>query len=157
MATKKWTEEQKKAASERMKELHAKKKAMEASNRVRVPIGASRDLTAVRDTPKDYKDRWVNDEPGRIERFQQAGYELVESAQVGDSHVDGTHSESGLVSRDMGKGTTAYLMRQRRDYFEQDQAEKQRRIDEHENTMRRKKTNPNESTDGHYGEVKIGK
>lgn len=152
---KKWTEEQKQAASERMKAINAAKKSADAKERVRVPIGAKRDITAVQDTPDGYMDRWVNDEPGRIEKFKAAGYELVADAEVGTSHADGSHAEGGVVSRDMGKGMTAYLMRQRKDYFEEDQAEKQRYVDSTEESMRRKKINPNETTDGTYGEVRI--
>ena len=151
------SEEQKKAASERMKQRHAANKAAEKRSEMRVPIGAKRDIINCSDTPEGYVDRWVNDDPGRIDKFKAAGYEFVESGKVGTSGVDGTHSEQGVVSKDMGKGVTAYRMRQRADYFEEDQAEKQRIVDESENAMRRKKVNPNESTDGNYGEVKIGR
>ncbi len=152
-----WTEEQKEAASKRMKEINVAKKSADASQRVRVPIGTNRDVTAVRTTPDGYTDRWVNDKPSRIERFKQAGYEHVESAQVGDVGVEGTHSENGVVSRDMGKGETAYLMRQRQDYFDEDQATKQRDIDKTVQSLRRDKIKSTESTDGSYGEVRITK
>jgi len=151
-----WTEEQKKEASERMKQRNESNKSMDAKARVRIPIGTNQDITAVRDTPDGYKDRWVNDIPGRIEKFKSAGYELVESAQVGDSSVDGTHNSSGVVSRDMGKGVTAYLMRQNMDWFKEDQAAKQRRVDETEDSIRRPKVESQNSKDGNYGEVKIG-
>lgn len=149
-----WTEEQKQAASERMKQKHAAKRTAEVRDRVRVPIGANRDITAVHDTPDDYVDRWVNDIHGRIEKFKQAGYEFVESASVGDEVVDGTHAQAGVVSKDMGKGVTAYLMRQRKEYFEEDQKAKQAIVDRTEESMRRTKSNKPDET-GHYGEVKI--
>jgi len=153
--SKQWTEEQKKAASERMKKMNEAKKMAKTQERIRTPIGAKRDITAVHDTLEGYIDRWVNDEPGRIEKFKAAGYDLVESAEVGSSHVEGSHADAGVVSRDMGKGMTAYLMRQKEDFFKEDQAEKQRYVDSTEESMRKKKTNPNESTDGTYGEIKI--
>jgi len=151
----KWTEEQKEAARERMKSMNKAKKSADASTRVRVPMGAQRDVTAVHsiDT-NEYVGRWVNDAPGRIERFRQAGYENVESASVGDSRVDGTHNDSGCASLDVGKGTTAYLMQQRREYFDEDQAAKQRLVDESEESIRRNK-NDNRN-DGFSGEIKIG-
>lgn len=155
MTTRQWTDEQKKEASERMKAKNEAKKKAEISARVRIPVGAGRDITVVRDTPEGYCDRWVNDNPGRIEQFKRAGYELVEKAQVGDEGVDGTHSESGVVSRDMGKGVTAYLMRQRKDYFEADKAEKLAKIDKTEEAIQRNK-NDNRN-DGQYGEVTIGR
>lgn len=151
----KWTEEQKQAARERMQAQNEAKKSADTSKRVRVPIGAQRDVTTVQgiDT-KQFVPRWVNDIPGRIEKFKKAGYEMVESATVGDAHVDGTHNEHGYVSREMGKGTTAYLMQQRRDYYEEDQAAKQKIVDESEESIRRSK-NDNRN-DGQYGEIKIG-
>lgn len=148
-----WTDEQKQAASERMKQMNEAKKTAETRARVRIPIGARRDITAVRDTPEGYIDRWVNDEPGRIQRFKEAGYELVQSASVGDSGVDGTHNQDGVVSRNMGKGVTSYLMRQRKDYYSEDQAEKQKYVDQTEETMRRSKHETR--SDGLSGEVKI--
>lgn len=153
-----WTPEQREAASQRMKEKNEAKKASDTSKRLRVPIGARRDVTAVErdeDFHKQYKERWVNDIPGRIEKFKRAGYELVETASVGDPTVDGTHNESGVVSKDMGQGTTAYLMRQRREYFEEDKAAKQEVVDSTEESMRRD-LNENRN-DGQYGEVKIGR
>lgn len=155
MTNRQWTEEQKREASERMKAKNESKKKSEVNSRIRVPVGANRDVTAVRTTPDGYIDRWVNDEPGRINLLKKAGYELVESAQVGDEGVDGTHSESGVVSRDMGKGVIAYLMRQRNEYYEEDQTEKQKIIDENEEIIRRNKND--EKNDGRYGEVKIGR
>ena len=152
----KWTEEQKEAASKRMKEMHEAKKSADAKARVRTPLGAKRDILSIQDPEEGYVYRIVNDTPGRINRFKEAGYELVEDAQLGTSHVDGNQASQGVVSKDVGKGVTAVVMRQRDEFYKEDQAEKQRKIDELENSMRKKKVNPNESTDGTYGEVKIG-
>jgi len=157
MSKREWTQEQKDAASKRMTERHEAKKEAGTKDRIRIPIGLNNDITAVRDTPDGFKDHWVNDNPGRLEKLKLAGYEHVESAQVGDVGVDGSHNEEGVVSRDMGKGVTAYLMRQRREYFDEDQAAKQARIDETVQSLRRDKVKSTESTDGSYGEVKIGR
>ena len=153
---KKWTQEQKDAASKRMTELNDAKKTAETRETMRVPIGANRDITNVHDTPNGYIDRWVNDDGDRVNKFKQAGYEMVDSAKIGSSNVDGSHAENGVVSKDMGKDVTAYLMRQKLDYYEEDQAEKQKIVDGTEDSMRRKKVEAKDSTDGNYGEVKIG-
>lgn len=149
-----WTEEQKEAARVRMQQTNEAKKTAEVKTSMRVPVGGHRDITAVKDTPDGYVDRWVNDNPGRVEKFKRAGYEHVESAGVGDSNVEGTHSEDGVVSRDMGKGVTGYLMRQRKDYYTEDQAAKQEIVDATEESLRRDKSDDRD--DGRYGEVKIG-
>lgn len=149
----KWSDERRKAASDRMKEVNEQKKQTDVSSSMRVPVGGRRNVTTVNDTPDGYVDRWVNDVPGRIDRFKQAGYECVSAASVGDSGVDGTHSESGVVTRDMGKGTTAYLMRQRQDYFASDQKEKQLNVDASEESIRRDVKD--KLNNGHYGSVAI--
>lgn len=151
-----WSPERKAAASARMKEVNEVKKRASSESKMRVPVGQNRDITNVHDTPEGYKDRWVNDEAGRIEKFRAAGYESVETAQMDSSNVDGSHTESGVVSKDMGKGQTAYLMRQRQDYYDEDQIAKQITVDETEDSMRKTKIKSHESTDGNYGEVKIG-
>jgi len=151
----KWTDEQRKAASDRMKAINETKKSAKVSQALRIPIGGSRNVTAVNDTPDGYVDRWVNDQPGRIERLKQAGYENVQAADVGDSGVDDTHAQAGVVSRDMGQGVTAYLMRQRKDYFMEDQKAKQLKVDETEDTIRRDVKN--KLNDGHYGGVTINR
>lgn len=150
-----WTEEQKQAARERMQAKNEAKKTAEVRERIRIPIGAKRDVLSVDDVPKGYIDRWVNDTPGRIQKFKDAGYEHVESGSDGASGVDSTDSVQGVVSRDVGKGVTAYRMRQRLDYYTEDQAEKQRNVDSTEESMRRKKNETR--SDGLSGEVKIGR
>lgn len=153
MKKREWTDEQKSAASERMKKRHEQTKQVSVGKSMRVPIGGSRNITNVNDTPDDSVDRWVNDQDGRIDRFKRAGYENVQAASVGDSGVDCTHSESGVVSRNMGQGVTAYLMRQSKDFYNQDQAAKQQKVDDSEESIRRDVKD--KLSDGHYGSVKI--
>lgn len=151
-----WSEEQKQAASEGMVKRSEAAKMATTRAKTRVPIGQKRDITTVHDTPEGFKDRWVNDSPGRLEKFKQAGYELVPTAEMGSSSVDGSHAENGTVSKDMGKGQTAYLMRQRQEYYDDDQSAKQKSIDETENGMRKKNVEAKNSEDGTYGKVHIG-
>lgn len=141
-----WSEERKQAASVAYKERSKPKRRTPASDRV--------DITAVHDTPEGFKDRWVNDNPGRLDKVKSYGYEHVAVAEVGSPNVDGTHAEGGVVSREMGKNVRAYLMRQKLDDFKSDQAEKQRSIDDTEDGMR-KDIKSYDSVDGSYGTVKI--
>ena len=150
-----WSQERKDKFQAAKALKNSAEKSAETRQRVRVPVAGRRDITAVHGIDTDqYVGRWVNDKDSRIEMTKAAGYEHVQSAKVGDSHVDGTHNEDGVVSRDMGKGVTAYLMQQKREYFDEDQASKQAIVDETEESIRRK---PNENrNDGQYGEIKIG-
>jgi hypothetical protein len=153
MTKRKWTDEQRQAASERMKERHTAEQVTVKRSSMRVPVGGSRNITSVNNTPEGYVDRWVNDKDGRLIRFKNAGYEHVDSASVGDSGVDGTHAEAGVVSRDMGQGVTAYLLRQKQEFFNEDQAAKQISVDATEDSIRRDVKN--KLKDGHYGSVII--
>lgn len=151
-----WTDEQRKAASDRMKARNEQTRTQQVSQSMRrVPVGGQRDITTVKDTPDGFVDRWVNDNSGRVDKFKSAGYEHVTNADVGDSNVDGTHAANGIVSKDMGQGVTAYLMRQRDDWFGEDQKVKQVVVDDSENAMRRDRDD--NRNDGHYGEVTIGR
>jgi hypothetical protein len=151
----KWTQEQKDAASAAAIARHAASKSADAKSRLRIGAGGKRDILSIPEQEDGYKYRVVNDSGSRIDNLKERGYEMVEDVQLGTSHVDGNNSD-GVVSRDVGKGTTAYLMRQKNEHYNEDKADKQALIDESEEAMRRKKVNSNESTDGTYGEVKIG-
>lgn len=153
MQPEEWTDEQKAAAQAAMTQQHEAERAAKTKERIRKPMGVREDITAVRDQDPNFQYRWVNDKPGRVERFKEAGYELCESATMGNSGVEGSHSENGIVSRDMGKGVTSYLMRQDKDWFLADQAGKQVIVDESEDAIRRDKDEDRD--DGRYGEVKI--
>jgi len=84
-----------------------------------------------------YHYRFVNDVGSRIENFKAAGYELVtdESLTVGDSRVSDPSrlgSSKVVTSND---GTKSYLMRQKDEFYEEDQAAKQQRINEQEKAI----------------------
>lgn len=111
----------------------SKKRAARKSNRV--PAGGPRQRLSVGDEYKDenYVYRWVNDESGNVQRYLDGGYELVENAdmQVGDGDQDGGSPVDSTVSSHVGRtrystNGTAYLMRIRREYYEEDQEEKRR-------------------------------
>ena len=74
--------------------------------------------------------RYVNDKPGRIQEFLDAGYTPVTDGQrpgdeqVGDSKLPGT-----TVAKHVGNGMNAYLMEIPLNFYEEDQAEKQEEND----------------------------
>lgn len=150
-----WTQARKDAASKAMTARNEARKSASTSKRIRIPLGEKRDLLTVQNPVEGLKYRNVNDVDGRIERFKQAGYEFVEDVQLGSSNVDGNQADSGVVSRDVGKGVTSYVMAIREDWYEEDQAKKQLAVDETESAMR-KSVDKNTTTDGTYGECKVG-
>lgn len=94
--------------------------------------------------------RIVNDTGSRIHAFQQAGYELVtdDDIVVGESRVSSAGelgSAKRIISND---GTTSFLMRIKKEYYDEDQKVKQDKIDELERSMK------DEKSQDFYGKVK---
>ena len=99
----------------------------------------------------DFVYRFVNDTGSRVANFQAAGYELVTSDDltVGDNRVSDASdlgSAKRVVSND---GTTSYLMKIKREWYDEDQATKAAALAEQEAAMKQ------EATNGMYGKLNI--
>lgn len=111
------------------------KKTSSSERPRRTPVG-QRNRISVQDRDPNYQYRVVNvnleNDPDRIKRFEEAGYEVVpkeKAGTIGDSKVDNPSAlgSAGLIS--VGQGTKAVLMRIRKDWYQEDQAAKQAEID----------------------------
>ena len=105
------------------------------------------------DKDSNFVYRFVNDTGARIDQMKQAGYEIVidDDLTVGDSRVsDATQQGSGkrVISKD---GTVSYLMKQRKEFYEEDQKSKQEYVDATEQTMKQ------QASEGMYGSLKLTK
>lgn len=100
----------------------------------RTPIGRRNKLTVENRDP-NYHYRVVNDVDGRVQDMIDMDYEIVTDAIVGDKRVDNPSTLGSAKQISVGGGVKAIVMRKRKDWHEQDQAEKQRQIDELEATM----------------------
>lgn len=101
----------------------------------------------------EYEYRFVNDTGSRLHNFQQAGYEFVtgDELSVGDSRVNDASdlgSNKRVISND---GTTSYLMRIKRDWYEEDQQAKAQQIKEQEAAMKQ------EAAQGMYGKLNLSR
>lgn len=101
------------------------------------------------DKNPEFEYRFVNDTGSRIQNFKAAGYEFVtgDDLIVGDNRVsDATDlgSAKRVISND---GTTSYLMRIKKDWYEEDQASKAAAIKEQEAAMKQ------EASTGMYGKL----
>ena len=117
----------------------------------RKPLTSRGPLTVSGEKDKDFEYRFVNDTGSRIEQLKQAGYELVteENLIVGENRVSDPNqlgSSKRVISKD---GTVSYLMRQKREWYEEDKAAKKAENDELEQTI----TNT-ASQEKFYGSVK---
>lgn len=103
----------------------------------RIPIGGPRDILAVRNQDPNFVYRWVNDTTGRIERFKEAGYEVVlQDIEVGHNTVDRGSKVGSAISRQVGGNIAAVLMRIPKEWYDEDQAAKAEAILEQELSMR---------------------
>lgn len=103
------------------------------------------------DKDPNYVYRFVNDTGSRVANFQAAGYEFVEDKDmvVGDSRVfdpSDLGSSKRVTSND---GTVSFLMRIKKEYYEEDQAAKAAQNNETEQAMKR------DATQDRYGSLKI--
>jgi hypothetical protein len=97
----------------------------------------------------NFEYRFVNDTGSRVANFKAAGYELVaeDDLIVGDNRVSDTSdlgSGKRVVSND---GTTSYLMKIKKEWYEEDKVAKLERIDETERAMKQ------EASQGMYGKI----
>lgn len=101
---------------------------------------------------ENFEYRIVNDfEDGdRIAQFMQNDWEIVNKSdiEVGDKRVNKPTPEGTPVKISVGQGTRAYLMRKRKDWFQDDQKAKQAEVDTSELEMK---------PDGAYGHLNLDK
>ena len=100
----------------------------------RTPIGRRNRLSVETKDPT-YVYRIVNDVDGRVQDMIDRDYELVLDATVGDKRVDAISSLGSAKQISVGKGLQAVVMRKRKDWHDEDQALKQKEIDDLEASM----------------------
>lgn len=117
----------------------------------RAPIGGKRDILAVKGKDPNYQYRIVNDNESRIQDLKERGYEIVtHDVQVGDKRVGTPKQEGSPVQIDVKNGLKAYLMRIKREWFEEDKKAKALEVDRSEDAIRQ-----STSEDGNYGKIDI--
>ena len=116
----------------------------------RTPVGQRNVLTVTGKDP-NYVYRIVNDSGDRIQEFLEAGYEMVEagSVRVGDKRVNTASAEGSVSQISVGQGQKAFVMRIKKEWYEEDQEAKQVRVDQLEATIKDK------ALDGTYGKLEI--
>jgi hypothetical protein len=126
-------------------------KTVRSTRVTRKPLAQRGPQTISGEKDPNYVYRFVNDTGSRIEVFKQAGYELVTTDEltVGDARVmDSTDlgSSKRVVSND---GTTSYLMRIKKEWYDEDQKAKADLLAEQEKAMTK------EASSGMYGTLKV--
>ena len=99
----------------------------------RVPLGIP-ELKMTARIRSGYIGRWINDAGGRIARAQQGGWEF---ALDHDSEEEDKRRSMVVGTQRDGQPLLAYLMEIREEFYDEDQALKQKPLDEMEAAMRR--------------------
>lgn len=104
----------------------------------RVPVGR-RNILTVKGKEPGFVYRIVNDDGDNVERLLAAGY-VIEDADkitVGDSRITKTHAPGTKAEVNVGKGTKAFVMKQRDEFYQEDQQSKQASIRELEDSSKK--------------------
>lgn len=118
----------------------------------RVPVG-TRNVLSVAGKDPSYEYRIVNDSGDRVQEFLDAGYEVVDagSVRVGDKRVNSASSEGSISQISVGQGQKAFVLRIKKEWYAEDQAAKQARVNELESATKAK------ALDGTYGKLEISR
>jgi hypothetical protein len=132
---------------------HSGHRKIDAGNRpTRTPLGQRNRLTFGNLDP-DYQYRIVNDKDDRIKAALEGGYEFVESDDtLGDVRVAEASKVGKNVSKPVGGGTTGFLMRIKKEWYDEDQQRKLEAVERTESAMQRTGDSTKADTSGTYGE-----
>ncbi len=121
----------------------------QSAHKKRTPVGARNKLTA--DARPGFVRRWVNDTPGRVGMFEEAGYEKVdEPTKVGDPRAAEATQLGSVVRKPVGGGVDAVLMEIPESFYREDQAAKETALQQKEQSLL------SEAKEGYYGDgIKI--
>ncbi len=118
----------------------------------RTPINGNRSVLGVKGKDPAFEYRVVNDVNDRIHEFQERGYEVVTDGDVvvGDKRVGKASASGSPVEISVGQGTKAFLMRIKKDWYQEDQKEKEANLKKLESDIMSETRK-----DGNYGSIKL--
>ena len=103
----------------------------------RVPLGQKNRLKFENLDEAHFHYHVINDVGDRIKNAQRGGYEFVEAEQdPGILRVAEASQIGGHVSRSVGQGTTAYLMKIPLEWYNEDKAAEQKAVDDTEKALK---------------------
>lgn len=113
-------------------------KGSKVGSQQRVSYKERKKLAVVGRDPK-FHYRWVNSDDGkyagRVEELKAIGYTVCsEEEMLEESGIEGS-SVGSVVGKPVGRGIRGILMKQKKEFFEEDQHQKQAEVDETEMGM----------------------
>ena len=103
----------------------------------RVGINKTRNVLTVEGKDPNFEYRIVNDTGDRISQFEERGYEVVSDTniKVGDRRIANPTKEGSPIQISVGGGQKAFLMRLKKEFYEEDRKAKDALVDEQEKGM----------------------
>jgi len=121
------------------------------NRRVRSPIDGRRNILTVKGLAPGMVGRWVDNTPERVDQLLDRGYEVVrEKVQVGDMSADNGSQMGSAITKRTGWGKKSIPMQIPEEWYNADQLEKQKIVDERE-----KATISGEKASNYYGKVEV--
>ena len=139
------------------------RKAEASRPATRVPVSGNRDIMTVFNKDPNFHYRWVNDvdERGsRIMKFERGGYHFAPTETdlgdkvIGDDAVYKSKLGDSIIRLPTGNGGYSYLMRIKREWYDEDDANKNAAIDVVEGQITGTGS-PDGEDFGQYGSVSI--
>lgn len=112
-------------------------RSAKAARTTRVPV-TERNVLSVKGKEPGFHYRIVNDTGDRVQQLIDAGYEIVEasSVQIGDKRISSVAPEGSKAQVSVGGGVKGFVMRQKQEWYDEDQAAKQARVDQQEESIK---------------------
>ena len=125
-------------------------RSAKAARTTRVPV-TERNVLSVKGKEPGFHYRIVNDTGDRVQQLMDAGYEIVEASavQVGDKRIASVAPEGSKAQVSLGGGVKGFVMRQKQEWYDEDQAAKQARVDQQEESIKQ--------VPGFTGSVKVSR
>lgn len=97
-----------------------------------------RNRLTLRNTDPNFVYRIANDQGDRVEQLKELGYEVVDAGavRVGDRRVDLGNTIGSAATLALGRGDNGVVMRIRKEWYDEDQKNKQAGVDRSEQTMK---------------------
>jgi len=125
-----------------------------AEKKKRVPVGLRDPMSISQDLDPNFSYRFVRNTPGRVQKFEEGGYEMVTGdARIGDPNIAKASNMGSAFSIASGDNADrVYLMRIPKAFYDEDQALKQGKLDETEKQLKQR---PKDQ--GLEGEIKLNR
>lgn len=112
-----------------------------------------RNRLTLKNTDPNFVYRVANDQGDRVEQLKELGYEVVDAGdvRVGDRRVDLGKSVGSAATLALGRGDSGVVMRIRKEWYDEDQKNKQVEVSRSEQTMKE------DARKNNYGKLDISR